>query len=338
MTKFAKYIFFFFIPFIFVIAIYIATDVFKIIYSYNPYYESSYYVGLNRAYGSLVTYKNQNSKYHYDSFIFGNSRSLFYEIDTWKKYLPNGSRCIHFDANGGTIGGLHDKIAYIDRTGGNLKNALLVIDYGLLSNYERKEGYLYVTPPMLKGNASFSDYINFHYQHFIAFINPVFVTAIVDYNIFHTFRPYMQTLIINGKSTYNPEYNEYQWIDIEKEIKKGSYYDDNHIRVFNGVQKPGSYSEEHLNKKEIESLTDIKKIFDKHQTNYRIVISPLYDQIKLNRNSYNILCKIFGKQKVFDFSGINKWNKDYHNYYETSHYRPIVSNEIMDLIYKKKAK
>lgn len=333
MTKFTKYIFLFSIPFISVITIYIVTDVFKIIYSYNPFYEPSCYVGLNRAYGSLVTYNNQNPKYHYDSFILGNSRSLFYEIDVWKKYLPNGSKCMHFDANGGTIGGLHAKIAYIDRTGGNLKNALLILDYGILSNFERKEGYLYITPPMLKEDANLSDYINFHYQHFIAFINPVFVAAIADYNISHTFRPYMQTLIIDDKSTYNPEYNEFQWNKIEMEIKNGSYYDNAHISVFNGEQKPGSYSKEHLGKKEIRSLSDIKKIFDKHHTNYKIVISPLYDQIKLNRNSYNIICKIFGKQNVFDFSGINKWNKDYHNYYETSHYRPIVSNEIMDIIY-----
>lgn len=38
-------------------------------------------------------------------------------------------------------------------------------------------------------------------------------------------------------------------------------------------------------------------------------------------------------------SRCDKWNKDFHNYYEQSHYRPVVSAEIMDIIYSdKKAK
>ena len=45
---------------------------------------------------------------------------------------------------------------------------------------------------------------------------------------------------------------------------------------------------------------------------------------------------IFGDDCVFNFSGINKWTTDYHNYYEVSHYRPHVASEIMDSIYSGK--
>lgn len=37
-----------------------------------------------------------------------------------------------------------------------------------------------------------------------------------------------------------------------------------------------------------------------------------------------ILKDIFGYENVFDFSGINEYTNDIHNYYERGHYRPIL--------------
>ena len=312
------------------LAIYIATDVFKVIYHYDPYYDGAYYIGTNRAYGSTMTYINQNPKYQYDSFIFGNSRSLFWEIDTWKKYLPKGSKCMHFDESGGSISGIHDKVLFIDKNGGQIRNALFVIDWFLLSHFEQN-GYLFASPPILKG---YSNYLSFHTQHLGAFLNPKFLIALADYNIFGKFRPYMRNIINDGRSTYVAEYNEIQETLTEKKIEEGTYYDARQLKVFENVQKPGEFSTEKLDNKEKNALREMKNVLDKQHTSYKIVISPLYDQIKLNRQTLNLLCEIFGKENVYDFSGVNKWNKDYHNYYEDSHYRPIVSAEIMSIIYR----
>lgn len=330
MNKFLVKISVFCLPLLILAIIYIVTDVFKVIYHYDPYYTGSDYIGINRAYGSTMTYINQNPKYHYDSFIFGNSRSLFYEIDTWKKYLPKGSSCMHFDEAGGSISGVSDKIAFVDKNGEHLKNALLVIDYQLLSRLEEKDQYLRLAPPVLKDNRNF---LHFHVQHFLAFLSPKFLVALADYKMFGVFRPYMTHLLYDGHSTFLPQYNEFQQKLAENKIAEGTYYDAEHMKAFINIQKPGTYSHEKLNRVEIEYLRNVRRIFDKHKTSYKIVISPLYDQIKLNRNVYHTLCSIFGTNHIYDFSGVNKWNKDYHNYYEKSHYRPNVSAEIMDIIY-----
>ena len=196
--------------------------------TYDPFYTDNDYIGVNRAYGSTMTYINQNPKYHYDSFMFGNSRSLFYEIDTWKKYLPKNSVCMHFDEFGGSISGVRDKVAFIDKNGGQLKNALLVIDHNLLSSIEQKDGYLFIAPPILKDNRNI---IDFHIQHFRAFINPKILVALANYNMFRVFRPYMQNIISEDLSTYIPKYNEFQKTLTEKEIAKGVYYDATHLNV-----------------------------------------------------------------------------------------------------------
>ena len=319
-------------PLFAVVIIYIATDVFKVIRHYDPYYTESDYVGVNRAYGSAMTYLNQNPEYHYDSFIFGNSRSLFYEVDTWKKHLPAGSSCMHFDESGGSIKGIAEKVRFIDENGGRLNNALLVVDHELLSVLEQKDGYLFITPPILKDNAGIVD---FHVQHFVAFLNLKFLTALVDYGLFGKFRPYMKNLIIEGRPAYIAQYNEYRETKREEEIARGVYYDKARMRVFEGVQKPRTFSTEKLGTVEMACLYDIKRIFDRHNTDYRVIVSPLYDQVKLNTDTYGRLCEVFGKDCVYDFSGVNKWNRDYHNYYEKSHYRPVVAAEIMDIVYSR---
>ena len=59
----------------------------------------------------------------------------------------------------------------------------------------------------------------------------------------------------------------------------------------------------------------------------------MYDQKKLNIEDLSILNALFGKENVFDFSGINQITNNLYNYYETSHYRPHVAKKIIDEIY-----
>lgn len=316
------------------ISLYLITDVFKIFYHYDPYYDINYPVSLNRAYGTTMTYTNQNPKYHYDSYILGNSRSLLYEIDTWKKYLPANSRCMHFDRWVCTIKGLYEMIKFIDDAGGELNNALIVLDHEMCGDFKIMENkdYMYSTPPNLGGHQEF---FNFHFLHFKAFLNFQLWFNLVVYKIYGKYHPLMKEILNDPQRiSYISEYNEFQETGKENEIKHGIYYNTEVIKGFNNVQKPKSFSKEQLDNQEIEYLERIKRIFDRHHTSYKIVISPLYDQIKLNKETYNTLCKIFKKESLYDFSGVNKWNKDYHNYYERSHYRPIVSAEIMDIVYR----
>jgi hypothetical protein len=71
---------------------------------------------------------------------------------------------------------------------------------------------------------------------------------------------------------------------------------------------------------------DIKRILAAHGTDYRIIINLLYDQAKLNDADLKKLKAIFGSIRIFDFSGINSFTSEYHNYYEESHYRPQVAD------------
>ncbi|MBP7266283.1 MAG: histidine kinase, partial [Bacteroides sp.] len=46
------------------------------------------------------------------------------------------------------------------------------------------------------------------------------------------------------------------------------------------------------------------------------------------------LKRFFGKRNVFDFTGINEYTEDIHNYYEPGHYRPALGKRLMEKIYE----
>ena len=80
-------------------------------------------------------------------------------------------------------------------------------------------------------------------------------------------------------------------------------------------------------------LARIKKILAKHNTKYAIVISPLYDQKKLQKDDLMYLKQLFGS-RLMDISGKN-WITENEAYYpDILHFEGVVSKYIMDSIGK----
>ena len=88
-----------------------------------------------------------------------------------------------------------------------------------------------------------------------------------------------------------------------------------------------------ISKKQRSMLNEMEAIFVKHHTNFKIVISPLYSQIKMNNSDIDILKNTFGQVHVFNFSGKNCFTTKKEHYYENSHYRPFVGDSILNIIY-----
>ena len=106
------------------------------------------------------------------------------------------------------------------------------------------------------------------------------------------------------------------------------------VAVFEGAQFPDSVSPIVIQQPQKVLLDSIAGIFEKHHTECEIIISPLYNQIRINPADLNHLQELFGATHVHDFSGVNKWNTDWHNYFETSHYRTHVAREILSILYE----
>ena len=323
------------LPFIFLFLLYIFLDPFKVIKKYDTYYQSGYpsYVTLDVDYVNTQTFINNNPKYNYNAFIFGNSRSRFFEINTWKKYISNDN-CFHFDASDETLLGITRKLKFLNDINVPITHALIILDYSTLIQTEEKKGHLFINHPALSNQNWFS----FQFEFFKSFLAPDFLKAYLDFKFNNKVKDYMKNdfLLSDAPIDYNNKYNEIRFSNFEEIIKENpsEFYNASKMKLFYSRDSIQKYSPEVIKASQLLMLNEMSDILKKNKTNFKIVINPLYNQLKINIKDIEILNNVFGKENVFDFSGINIITNDFHNYYENSHYRPHIADLIMKNIYQ----
>ncbi len=340
MRKFLKKFFgfssVFLIPLFVLMAIYLSMDPFKVVFSRETYFSSINppNIELNKDFVSTYTFINNSKKISYNSFIFGNSRSIFYEIDDWKKFIDNEKGCFHFDASGEAIYAMHKKFVFLKDKNVSMDNCLIILDFATLKQIEPKSGHLSIIAPPL---VNYSNWLDFHKTFFEAFVTPNFFFALMDFKLNGKVKPYMTKdhLIDERTFLYDFKTNQMRFQEFENMISKGTYYTEKRKSVFYERPEQERISEPIISDKQKVLLEEMAQILKEKKSNVRIVINPLYDQKKLNPNDLKQLKRIFGNV-VYDFSGKNHITQDFTNYYETSHYRPHIALEVMRTIYKKK--
>ena len=325
-----------FVPILLLVGLYVITDPYKMIYHYDSYYNASgpSYVGLDNDYVSTTNFDNHNHEFHYNSFIFGNSRSRYYMVNDWRQHLDSSAMCYRFDASNETLLGVYRKLKYASRHA-EIKNCLLVFDASILATVNNPVGsHLFTPAPQTTEER---DWLSFQLAGFKTFCNPKFILAYMDLKLFGQIRGYMKrwnTFNLDSKD-YDYRHNEITYPDRELQIDDGTYYDERKMKDwFN--QRPQSPYEgmDCIGEEQKHLLHGIDSIFTQHNTNYKIIISPCFDQVELSINDRLILESIFGAKSVFDFSGKNEFTEDYHNYYDCNHYRPCIAKAVLDSIYR----
>ena len=322
----------FIVPFtILPLIIYLIIDPFKVLHSYSGEQETSteaYQMLTNRDYQSTELFVANYKKYNYDSYIFGNSRSFFYRVTTWNKLT--GGNGYHFNASGEGLFGVERKLDFINKLNRPVKNALIIIDYELLSITTNRSGHLFIKDPVTSGESVLA----FHYEMFKGFY-PKGTVAFIDLYLTHKKKKYMEKFGIRDNALkHDATTNQLTYSIYDNQIKTNPYaYYASKVHLFYKRDSVQRYSPPVISAEQIKLLVNIKQIFDANKTNCKIIVSPLYDQIKLNQADINYLNNLFGKENVFDFSGINTITSDYHNYYEASHYRSDICDSLLTIVY-----
>lgn len=325
----------FLIPLWVILGIYFLLDPFKVVREYDSYYENGKpsFVALDNDYVSTMVFEKTNLNCHYNSYILGSSRSRFYPIAEWKKYIGEDCYCYHFDASGETLYGVYKKIKYLDNRS-ELKNVLLVVDHELLEVIQRKTTHLNYLSPQLDGH-----YWDFQLAFIKAFFSPDMLSAFIYLKITGKVMEWAQKkYILDGRPmNYQLIGNEMSFGNFEDLINNGKYYTGERMKAFpaRNILKQ-RFSKRIISEQHLKLLVEIFDILKKHNTKYKVVVSPLFDQLKINSADLDVLKRIFGTNNVYDFSGINTYTNDYRNYYENSHYRPLVAIDIMKRVYNSK--
>ncbi len=327
----AVFILFGMFPFIIPLTGYLYLDPFKVLYTYNDY--SNPYVLPNRDYVSTEMFIKNEARYKYNSFIFGSSRTLAFRPASWQIHLSKNDSPYMFDASGETIYGIYSKIKYLDSKNVKLNNVLIILCRDVaFSHSENQKGHIFIKHPVTSGESN----IAFQIEFFKAYLNPKFLFSYYTYVITRKQKPFMSKYIEDRKITFDTITNELSIPDQETEITQNpaQFYLKRKDLFYNRKGEQID-SVQRINRKQLIMLQEVKRILEKNKTNYKVVISPLYDQIKFSNNDIGILKNLFG-DNLFDFSGKNQFTESLTNYYEPSHYRPFVGDSILNIIYRSK--
>lgn len=321
------------IPTIVLVIIYVITDPFKTLHPFS----FQYFDDTNRDYLSSELFLRNNPVYHYNSFIFGSSRCCGFNTYHWKHYLSPDARQFLFQAWSETLSGIEQKIDYLDKNGNNIDNVIIMFDVpGAFSKNQLPKEVLSIKHYRFSGQsrAAFQVCLFGGFAQkpskWISSIKQYFNHSVVEFPA-DTISNDWVTDNRNTDFSIQPQKDSLRFCSARtrtvflNEIKGKSDADLNE-------SKPlivGTF---------LSQLNHIKDVFDKHCTNYRIVISPAYcyNHPRINAIDLKILQDIFGKEKVFDYSGKNDITTDYNNFSDPNHFGQSVGWQIIENIYKTK--
>lgn len=313
------------LPFWALMALYVYDDPFMVLRKYDLYDSD---VMLNEQHVGWQIYRNHKDSVHFNSFILGNSCTMAFRCAEWEKYLSPGDHAIRLFGNGESLKAISLKLHALDKEGAEIKNVLMILDRTSLSRLSPLSGYGNVLPAAVSGDNPFVVQMEF----IQAFAMPDFLFPYLKYRITGRVEPGMKRMNPYGRirdSKNNDAFNPREKM-IEQE---GEAYWRNRKQEFPERDGIAVVEEPVLFQRQRVLLEEIRKVLRRHDTSVRVLISPDYSQKELHPDDRKILQGIFGKENVYDFSGINEFTEDYHNYYESGHYRPLLGNQLLERVY-----
>ena len=322
------------IPFLAFIGSYFIADPFHVL-RIRDNYGSNYLQFFNRNVVSTSTYLRYNDEYHFDSFIFGSSRSSAFQTTDWQNYIRNGSP-YHFDAFNENISGIEAKLNFIAQKG-NIKNVIIVLDQdSFIERFEEMGSLPHLKDPRWNGKPNLlnKEWWSFQFEYFQSFFKNSFILKYFDSLIFHKYRPWFEGTFSKYDSYYfQSPHNDFTFPMHIEEMEQDSVLYYKNPRLFKSERKVKMY-DRLIRKVDLPNFEAIAKIFKENNTDYRIIIGPTYTWNEYNVIDLEILKIYFDPKKIYNYSGKNKYTEFEGNFYDDSHYKPLVGRAILKEIYQ----
>jgi hypothetical protein len=265
-----------------------------------------------------VEYLDKNN-FKYNSYLFGSSRIGTTNTEDIEKYIPN-SKFYNLTISSGNFYDYLYHLKYFIKKKYPIKNIYLQIDIGNMGYYGNSNlGYLgKLYPPVV------NESLDMFYIKYLTSFLPMSIKGKIQLNMteakenenhisttgIHTSKTKEQLLISNCK--------EY--------VKNEQSFHKNYKRIFSAI----------FIKETIEALKNIQAICKDNNITLYVFTTPInknmMDTIKVN-DYFSFLKAISIVTDFYDFSGYNSITMNNCNYYEYSHYRPLVGKLIAGRIF-----
>jgi hypothetical protein len=281
--------------------------------------------------GDISTKKLLSLSTDYNSFIFGSSRTTGVYACYLQKKIPN-SKFYHYACWNETIGGIYEKMRLLDSLGYKIDNVIVYFDTDVTF---KNDGKCQSSDHYLLTKEKKSKYILNHYKTFFSGLNLERFKILLGYQVEGEIFP-------NWESDLNTNDPDHTCTDSIIDSYGDLIEDEMYYHKIDSLRACGflydrpnvqSFKEKQISNFETNVLLDLKGLFYKHHTNYRIVITPLYDQLKFDPSDLQTIRNCFG-ENVYDFSGKNEITKNIYNYALREHFQNYISKNILDSIIK----
>ncbi len=308
-------------------ALYVKKDVYadfgiKQNYSWKYFFQSL---------GDVSTKKLIHSDKNYNSFIFGSSRACSVYACYLQEKIPSSS-FFHYANWGETVGGMYKKLKLIDDLSMPIENAIIYIDtdFTFEDNGEPRENDHYLITEEKQ-----HEQLLRHYRSFFSNINSDKLKLLMGGTIEGDQFPNWESDKITNDSNYLcNDANIEAYGEISKDAAYLSEIDSlKNVGFLYERPRKQAYKASQISDTEKAYLSKIKTLLDKHQTQYYVIITPLYDQLKFSDEDYHVLSSYFGEH-LYDFSGISEITNDASNYPDKVHFLRHISKEMLDSVIK----
>lgn len=326
------------VPLLLLLIAYISLDPFMVVHDTNPAMPpNGTILPFNKALISLRAYKNERTHHHYNAFILGSSRTIYYRASDWARHLPDDASIIHMDASSETTEGILLKLQHIESLGDSIKYVL--IEFAPWAFSTKKEDS---TPFRIPHQISGSSAITFQWKYFHDFLQRDFIKTYAMYLL--TGKPIERgnhKIFSFGGFNYNISTNECINDSIESVISTSPK------QYFRSRFTPEEFAVEFardsipptlppaIDSEQKAILVKMRQIFDRNHTQYRIVIGPDWQRHNIAPDDLAVLIKTFGHDYVCNLSQWHQLSDSLHNFYDHTHYRPHIAKAILDSIYRK---
>ena len=311
-------------PFLLIMVFFFCADPMRIIYTYSS--PTTKGVLMNDRLFQARYLEDNAAKYH--SFILGSSRSKAFKTESWNRVSGTDSS-FHLGVNDETLFGIEKKLEYLDKKGVKIKDVLILLDHRILSLSKNQQAHIFREHPSVSGEST----LEFYKKFFVGFFKPEFLRAYIDWQYSGVYKLYMKNYIFKEDFQYNAGSGDIDYTGYEKEIEQDStgYYEVNKTVFYQRVEKAAAPS---LSEEGKALLLKTKEILQKQQARYKIILTPNYDEEKINAEDLDFLKDTFGAAAVYDFSGKSDITAEIGNYYEEKHFKPYIAEELMKRVYE----
>lgn len=287
----------------------------------------------NREYLSTELFLRNESRYHYNSFIFSSSRGGGMNTYQWKQYLPEDAQPFLFQAWSESLTGIELKINYLNEHNIPIDNALIMIDVpGTFKDAQLPHEALSLKHYMFT-NQSKITYNFIQYTNFIQ--KPSLWVKSVRNRINGVRIAYNSDTITNDWENTNKD--NYSELPPQDSLKQCS---DMTRRTFMAQIEHGdgkiAISEPLIDERFEVQLRHVHAMLEANHTDYHIIITPApcYTNPMINPHDLVLLQNIFGTSRVHNYSGKNELTNDYNNFSDPGHFGLRVGYLMIEDIYR----